>query len=690
MSKKTLQRFLGMYFLELRLTCLHWGYLLFLALWSGFIIVTYTQDDFRSIQGLFNIVLGFGSLIGMFLTGIQASRAQRNRVDLLEVALPTGGEVLLARWLAVITAIGGLMLAPLFVVIIAPAGRLSPAYVLNNLVLILISTAFATGLVWLVQTTIGIRRWIYPLFGLLWLGSGMLPNMLSNDRLPIPGVNLVNFITMNQSISSPLWGQLSQGQLTNLTVLFYAGIVLLFAGVMLWRAMSTRFHQRSPVIVALTIVALGIVLFAGSSYSTQVYAANRQVIDEDDYQEANAAQVIHPAAMPFAVTAYNLTFALDTPARLSAQLAVTNRSDAPLTELMFSLYHQFEVTEASTPFTRDRDILTLTLPQALEHGESIQISLNYQGDIAYLERRLGRPPESTYFIRPEGVNLACAVLWYPIPGRLLPNYTQYDDNFGQIFSCPLDRPAAFRLTIEQPGTLQYASNLTQIDATTFVSAGATWAQLIGAPHLQTTTNEAVTIVTSGNQFDHISPLVNQYHLPYFQYLQRFFPEAQHLTVIALELSADSWSEWNTYPASQETLVAFISPQRFDFLAPDTQSEYYYIGIALTSSLFSGRDNPLTENIAYFLWLLYKSNGDTGQMQSLLENGLAAGGGTSFYSSIPYEERYQIAFALSDMYQSQGETKLINLLHEMQAQIVSLSAMSPAQVVEWIKESVNAD
>lgn len=684
----TIQRFWATCLLDLRLICFHWGYLLFLTIWSGFIIVTYTQEDYRSLFGLFNIVLGFSSLIGMFLTGIQASRAQRNRFDRLEVALPSGVEVLLARWLAIIMALGGLMIAPLFVLITAPAGRLDTLYVLNNFLLILVSIAFATGLVWLVQNTVGIRRWMYPLFGVLWLAGGMLPNMLNNDGLPLPGINLFNFITMNQSINSPLWGQLSQGQLANLTVLFYAGIVLLFAGVMLWRATAARFHRRSPIIITLTAAALGVVLFAGSSYTAQVYAANQQVLAEDQHQQVYADQVMQPAAMPFQATAYNVTFALGTPSQLSVGIDVLNRGDAPLTELAFSLYHQFEVTDASAPFTRDRDSLTLTLPQALAPGESTQIRVMYQENIAYLERRLGRPPEATYFIRPEGVNLACAVLWYPIPGQLLPNYTGYDDNFQAIPSCLLDHPAAFRLTINEPGTLNYASNLTRIDATTFVSVGTTWVQLIGAPRLQTTTDNVLTLVTVSSQFERVSPLINRYYVPAFEYLQRFFPEAQHLTVIALELATDSFSQWVSHPATQEALVAFISPRAFDFLTSGTQGEYYTIGAPLVQSLL-GRSNTLTENIAYLLWVHYKTSGDAEQMQSLLENGLPSGV-SNYYSAVPFAERYRIADSLYDVYIAHGETALIDLLHEMQAQMDTLSVLSAEQVITWIEETVDAD
>jgi hypothetical protein len=682
--RNVMQRFWATYILDLRLTVFHWSYLLFLAAWSGFIVTNYAVPELN-IPSLFNIVLGFIGLLGMFFTGVQASRSQRNRFDMLEVALPSGVEVLLARWLAIITALLGLLIAPLFVIVTAPASLIDVPYILTNLLFILIAVSFGTGLVWLVQNTIGIRRWMYPLFGVLWLGAGLLPNVLSNDGLPTPGINLTNFVTMNQSINSPVWGQFTQNQLPQLTVLFYVGLVLLFAGIMLWRTMATRFHRRSPAIIAFTVAALGIVLFAGSSYTMQVYAANQQVLDEDQYQQDFADQIISTAAMPFEVTAYDVTFALGTPTQLSAQINVTNRSDTPLSELTFSLYHQFEVTDASQPFTRERDTLTLTLPQALAAGESTQVSVDYQGNIAYLERRLGRPPEATYFVRPEGVNLACAVLWYPVPGQLLPNRSGYF--YTGSASCILDNSARFHLTIAEPGMLQYASNLTQIDATTFVSEGATWAQLIGAPNLQTTTDSNLTIVTTPSQFEGVSPRINQYLVPPFQHLQRIFPDVQHLTVVALQLTTDSFSQWVSYPATQESAVVIIAPRQFDFLASSLLEEYHDIGKPLITSMLGGQNTILTDNISYFLWVHYLENGDVEQMRPIIENGLPQGG---FYTSIPYKEYYTISFALYDVYVAQGETVLFDLLRQMRAEIETLNTMSTQQLLTWIEETVNAD
>jgi hypothetical protein len=164
------------------------------------------------------------------------------------------------------------------------------------------------------------------------MGAGVIPNVLNNDGLPLPGINLINFVTMNQSVNPLVWGQIPQGQLPDLTALFYAGLVLLLVGLSMWRILTTRFHRRSPGVVAAIITALGIVIFAAMSYTVQVHAANQQIIGEDRHQMEYADQVILPSAMPFRVDAYDISFSSGDPSQFTAQMTVLNRSSSPLTE----------------------------------------------------------------------------------------------------------------------------------------------------------------------------------------------------------------------------------------------------------------------------------------------------------------------------------------------------------------------
>jgi hypothetical protein len=682
----TLRRFAAVYWLELRLN-FHWSYLLFIAVWSGFVITTYTQDDYRSIRGLFNIVLGFGSLIGLFLSGIHVSRPSRSRFDMLEVALPTGVELLLARWLAGITALGALMIAPLIVLVTAPPGRLPLDFSLQQLLLVLLSFSFVTILITAVQHTVGIRRWMYPLFAVLWVGAGMIPNVLNNDGLAVPGVNLINFVTMNQSVNPLVWGRIPQGQLPTLTILFYVGLIALLCALMLWRVIATRFQRRSTSVGALLIAALGVVTASAASFTAQVHAANQQIRTEEA-QQVIAGTPVLAAAMPFNVSAYDLVFTLGDLTQITAQITVANRSESPLTDLTFSLYQQFEITQASAPLARDGNTLTLTLPTPLLPGASTLLEITYTGNITFLERRLGRPPEAAYFIRSEGVYLPCAVLWYPVPGQIFPNVTLYDENFAARPTCLLDQPAAFRLTVNNPGAITFTSNLTRLDATTFASNGATWAQLIATSNLQIQTEGRLTVISVADGSDVLAP-IEEYIVPAYDYLRRFFPAVPDLTVVAVPLASDSFTQWQAYPATHEALYVFIDPRDFTYLSTGEQNVYMDAGAPLIKSFFAGRDDALTENIAYFLWVHYLTGGDVEAMRPLLENGLPAGS-TMFYSSVPFADRYQLANELFDTYVSAGEVATFDLLHAINIQLDTLSALPVEDLNAWIAETLNAD
>ncbi|MCC7209527.1 MAG: hypothetical protein IT323_19620, partial [Anaerolineae bacterium] len=214
MPDNALRRFWAVYVLELRLTVSHWSYLVFLAIWSVFIIAQYSGNDFAFLAGLSGFIGGIISLIALFFAGFQATRVARNRFEALELALPTGLEVSLARWLATGTTVASLLIAPLVVLAIAPRARLESDTVWRVLGIPLLMIPFATGLIWMLQTLLGIRRWMYPFFAAFWLAGGMIPNTLQTTdahglRLPVPGAHLLDFISLNQGRDS-LWGTLTQ------------------------------------------------------------------------------------------------------------------------------------------------------------------------------------------------------------------------------------------------------------------------------------------------------------------------------------------------------------------------------------------------------------------------------------------------------------------------------------------------
>ncbi len=178
------------YRLELRLTCWQWGYAALLLIWSAFIVASFGSYAHRTPQSLLLSTLPLSTVpfisIGvLFLAAISASRPQRSHFDALEWALPTGAEVVIARWLALVTAILPLLLAPLGVALVS--GTLAaflgalPTFLLETLVVL----AFTAVLVWLIATFVGIKRWMYPLFGLSLAGQRHLADFAQRRSFPV-------------------------------------------------------------------------------------------------------------------------------------------------------------------------------------------------------------------------------------------------------------------------------------------------------------------------------------------------------------------------------------------------------------------------------------------------------------------------------------------------------------------------
>lgn len=681
-NTQTLSRFLKAYFFELRLTVSHWSYLLFIAVWSIFIVSNYANDDLFSTRAMFNFALGLSSLVGLVFTGMQASRAQRTHFDRLETAFPTGAELFFARWFASITSLYGMFLAPVIISFFIPSGKLDGDYVILMLFLSLLVFAFITGLVWIIQYTVGIRRWMYPFLAGFWLIGGLIPGTLRQNEMPVPGANLINFITMDAPMNS-LWGTLIQGRTPFFHILFYIGIIMLFAGVMLWSYRVKRFHQRSPFAIALTLIAVGVAGFAALSYTAEVASANQIYTTQTEQQSSLIPAITAPSSLPFAVTEYDLTFRQGDPAQLSAQMKVLNRGTTPLTELTFSLNHQFEVTTTDIPFTQQETTLTFSLPDPLEVGEETSIQINYQGNLWVLEPELGRLLEASNFIHPDGVRLSYSVLWYPVAGIIPMQFSFYGENGVSTDYNLLDQPAIFRLTVEDTGSLNYTSNLSTTDGQTFTSSGALSAELIGikGDALRTETKDGLQLVTTETTFPYIEPIVDQFFTPLSAYLHGHFAEMPPLKLHVLDLPA--LTRLSSPPPTAENIFMEISPRNANWLLTYAQNQYNTGAEPIIIGLFGGQRNSLTENIAYFLWSHYMTNGDIDQMRGIIVEGLPSGG-SNFYHSVPHEERYQIAMYIYEVYATQGEAAAFNLLNEIRQHTAELNQLPVADILIWMQ------
>ncbi len=149
-------------------------------------------------------------------------------------------------------------------------------------------------------------------------------------------------------------------------------------------------------------------LVGGAGYSAQVQAASaqREALSQNTIANYSPDTVTLPVDVAYAPTRYDLTLDLSSfgAPTFALQMDVANRGDAPLSDLTFTLNHIFEVTDASVPYQRDGDDLTLHLSETLEPGHSQTISLTYNGAVWWYggSYQPGRPSAASDFVDPAG------------------------------------------------------------------------------------------------------------------------------------------------------------------------------------------------------------------------------------------------------------------------------------------------
>lgn len=712
MRNPMLQRLLTAYRLELRLICLHWSYGLLQAGWAAYIILNFSNNGYQLADTtLFTLSLGvipLVSLTAMLLTGVSASRAVRNRFDVLEAAYPVGTEVIIGRWLAITTATSGFLVVPLGVALArGPLDvflRTMPIFLLETLTLF----AFLSAAIWLIQVTIGIKRWIYPLFAMIWLGSAIVPATLSVERFPV--ALLLAFTAqgwLNVDYSA-VWGRIPLGNLPLFYDLFYLALLLLVLALIVWRSHRHRFYRHSLTAVIIIVISLNAILITGRGYSLEVVVANHQENQRNSFILNHQQNVALPAEMPYAVRGYDITLDLSDimEPRFQAQIEVHNRGDGPLTQIDLSLNAQLTLTEASLPYTRDGDFIAFTLPEALAPDETLPVNLTYEGALWYYGEGFiqGRPRKVDSFIRSGGVNLSCTAAWYPVPGRIIVGRpflitgTASQSNLIRDYpDCILDEPVQVTLSVQNAGDLSFASNLTEIGENEFASSATTWVHLLGAPGLLTEDVEGMTLITAESLLDFARPLVTAHYLPALNYLRRFFPEIEGLTVFVVDGGFGHEFYQSATPIINGRLMVVVDPFYLAAFPRNPYNEYLFGGQAMINSLFGigetlFRPQPgYVESIGYFLWAHHMAGGDPDTMHVLLTDGIPQGDvGRRAIFLQPAAERYPLAQLFYQVYVEQGEIALIDLLRAIRNESERLSTLSPEAANEWISEAAHAD
>lgn len=667
-----LRRFLKAYAVELRLLVLHWSYPLLHLL---FIIVLLQFVDSgelgRTALGMLETVvgrlaIGLISLVGLFVAGLSASRAERAKTAELEFAFPTGVEVALGRWLAGVTALLGFLVEPL--ILAARQGPTSslmaglPTFVGEAA----LTLAFTTAGAWWLARRLPLGRWSYPLLAAGWLAFLIGPTILVDRRFP--ALSLLNFMRQGaMGYHSELWRRVAYGDVFLWFNLFYAGLLLLFLGLLVWRERARRFHRPSLPGAVLVAGALALTLFAASNYVSPILALR-----------AATPEVAPPPPTPdvggVTVEAYVLILDLSGGERADFEAVVTvrNDGDAPLERFDLQLHPTLEVTESDVAFEQEGDRLWLELPEPLAPGGSRAVHLRYGGFIwePYLKDGM---PVAEVFVRPRGVRLSPLVKWYPqVPGNDAPSGASRE-------------PYAFRLRLKGYGELQFGANIPQVAPDLFESEGATWLYLVGSPYLVTKEEGDTLLITARDSYTDTRRLVTVY-IEALSHLRRFMPDVpvEGLTAMVLDPGLLPHA---TPPSDGRVVVAvgrlvlydLNSTDAYDF--PMVWDALLYDLWRLGGGTLEGEVSWHVREAAVFLWMHYGCEGDAACIAQELER--------SYQNMDSTWRRNHLPSVLLEIYEREGEGAIVEILREFRVNSEEFAQMPREELLDWIREGAYA-
>jgi hypothetical protein len=492
------------------------------------------------------------------------------------------------------------------------------------------------------------------------------PTVLIN-RFPV--LSLLNFMRQGtMGYHSEVWRRVAYGDVFLWFNLFYAGLLLLFLGLLVWRERARRFHRLSMPGAIMIAGALAMTFCAASNYVSPILALRAATPEV-------APPPPTPAVEGVTVEAYDLTLDLgggDRPT-FDATVTVRNEGDAPLERFELQLHPTLEVAGADVPFERAGKELWLELPEPLAPGGSRAVRLRYGGPIwePYLKDGM---PVAEVFVRPRGVRLSPLVRWYPqVPGNDAPSWASRE-------------PYAFRLRLKGYGELQFGANIPQVAPDLFESKDATWIYLVGSPYLVTKEENDTHLITARDSYEETRRLVTVYGEA-LTHLRRFMPDVPVEGLMAMVLDPGLLPH-ATPPSDGRVVIAVGRPVLYDLNSTDAY-DFPMVWDALLYDLWrlgggtlEGEVSWHVRETAVFLWMHYGCEGSAACIAEELDRAMQ-------YAA-PHQRANYLPSALLELYEREGEGAIVEILREFRVNSDEFARMPREELLEWIREGDDAE
>lgn len=608
-----LMRFGREYQLQLRLIVGHWSYWVMHVVFAILMIALFGGRKDLSAEGMLTasvgtVAAGLIMLVCVLLSGLAASRSTQVHLSELAETFPTGGELLLAGWLATSTAGMGLLIEPL--VLAAYVGPFNSMLVglfpfcWYTLAGAMLGSAFT----WWLAGWLKFRRWIYPLLAAAWAAFWLGPMFISRAGIML---TLIDIPTRMQNADfDELFGRLEPSALSAWFWAFLLSLVFFFIALALWNQYSRRFNQRVWPGLPLAALSVGLCVFC----ATQFYGAKTNL-------EQYAAQ--NPNNLPVTsqpgdgrIEGYDVSVDM-TSANLptiSVTFTLRNDGDVAADTWNLALNHNFKIISSSYPFVRDQDSLQIQLPAPLQGKQNIDVSLVYEGKLVTYSPGPQIPVANQFFDQNKA-RLGLYSLWLPVAGDR--NLNSLTEN-GSLVD-----PVSVHLVVKTPQGVKVYSNLTEIAAGEYSSSETTWVYWVASSRLASRTIGKMQIYGTASDIE----VANRHAVEiegFYRMVQSFFPQVNANSATLLVFYSSNGMENDDKVTDHQPIL--IIPRIFfaywDESESSKASTTRSIGFALVDDFYQmtggstlgGRDLDI---LGEYLWTYYESGGDPAAIRARL-------------------------------------------------------------------------